>query len=101
MMQMYQQFGDLSNVWQANNVVQQSLVLPGPTNAQLSTSGQFPSQAHGQAQPLSQFQTPNASLAMPMGPFQNMQPMNVALNGFGNLAGKHVYYAEEESKANL
>jgi hypothetical protein len=101
MMQMYQHFGDLSNVWQANNVVQQSLVLPGPTNAQLSASGQFPSQAHGQAQLLTQFQAPNASLTMPMGPFQNMQPMNVAPNGLGNFAGKHVYYAQEESKANL
>ncbi|KAM0267663.1 hypothetical protein ACHAPA_005714 [Fusarium lateritium] len=86
MMQMYQQFGNLSNVWAANNVVPGSFVLPGPANAQLSASGQFPTQVHGQAQPLAQFQAPNASLTIPMGPFQSMQPMNVPPNGFGNFA---------------
>lgn len=99
-MQLNQQFADLNNAWQSHTVVPQSLVMPGPTNAQLSNSGQIPTQAPGQAQPLTQFQASNASLTMPMGPFQNMQPMNVAPNGFGNVAGKHVYYAQE-SKANI
>ncbi|CAJ0548280.1 Ff.00g050340.m01.CDS01 [Fusarium sp. VM40] len=85
-MQLNQQFADLNNAWQSHTVVPQSLVMPGPTNAQLSNSGQIPTQAPGQAQPLTQFQASNASLTMPMGPFQNMQPMNVAPNGFGNVA---------------